>query len=294
MKKKLLTAAILSALTLSATSVFASPINFSGDANIEYSAKDNENSELTNRIRLVIDSQIDQNLYLHGRMVMNNNIATPNATGVWGDKATVMEQGYIGYKNGNMDITAGRQPLFLGHGLLSDVNGIGGLKIKTTLDNANLMGFYGKDGAENVSAANFGTALGNVDFGLSYLKKTDNFYGVNASTKIANGVVFNAEYIKNNDQPTQNKGYWTEVKFGNASKKGEFDYSLGYVNVENNAVPAGYITEGNMQGGKGFRAKAHYAVTDNATLTVYQDMFKTTDGTNTDKKRTDVEFEVRF
>lgn len=297
MKKKLVAAAVMAALTLSASSVFAAAIaapTFSGDANIEYSKKDNEKGELTNRIRLVIDCQIDKNLFLHGRYVANNDINTNDkATPVWQDKSTKLEQAYILYKAGNADFIAGRQPLFLGHGLLSDINGISGLKVNTAFNDVKLLGFSGKDDDENVSAADFSTTFGNLGFGLSYLKKTDNYYGVNANTKIADNVVLNLEYVKNNDKTIQNKGYWAEVKVGNAVKKGQFDYSLAYLNVEDQAVDGAYVTESNMKGGKGLRVKTHYAVSDNSTLIVYHDMFKNT-VTDKDQKRTDLEFEVRF
>jgi N-acetyl-gamma-glutamyl-phosphate reductase len=43
----------------------------------------------------------------------------------------------------------------------------------------------------------------------------------------------------------------------------------------------------------GLKLKANYKVTDDATLTIYHDMAKTS-STDVDKKRTDVEFSVNF
>ncbi|HMM21922.1 MAG TPA: hypothetical protein PKA10_14480 [Selenomonadales bacterium] len=293
MKKQLLAAAVLAALTISTASVFAAAPTFSGDANIEYSKKSDEKSELTNRIRLAMDSEIDNNIYLHGRLVMNNDLDRQGtATPVGNDKGAQMEQLYVGFKMDNADLKLGRQPLFLGHGLLSDVNGIGGAQITTTFDNANLMGFYGRDNDVDVAAAELGTSIGDWNLGASYLDKDDTYYGVNASTKVAPNTVLNMEYVKNNDAKAS--GYWAEVKVGDAVKKGDFDYSLGYVKLDEGAVDGNYVTEGNMAGNKGFRVKANYAVSDNSTLTVYQDLFKQTSNNDITKNRTDVEYEVRF
>jgi len=128
------------------------------------------------------------------------------------------------------------------------------------------------------------------------MKATDEtYYGFNASTKIAKNAVVFAQYAKNNDAADNNQGYWAGVKFGNAIKKGDIDYSLAYVKVDNNINPNGtyFVNDSNWIGAKGLRFKAHYAVSNNSTLTFYQDQFKTIDG-NADHKRSDLEYEVRF
>ena len=100
-------------------------------------------------------------------------------------------------------------------------------------------------------------------------------------------------FLKNNDQATDNKGLLAEVKFGNAVKQGDIDYALSYRNIEPNAVIGAYTTNTNYQDSKGFKVTANYKVRDNATLTVYQDLTdKVSDGAS--KKRTDVEFSVKF
>jgi hypothetical protein len=123
MKKKLLVAAIMAALTLSTASAFAASLNFSGDANIEYDGRDTGFGDgLTNRIRLVMDSQIDQNVYLHGRFVSKNYISGgeindgppyPAQSAGWEHQIVPngMEQGYIGYKTDGIDVKVGRQYL---------------------------------------------------------------------------------------------------------------------------------------------------------------------------------------
>lgn len=293
MNKKLLAAAIMAALTISTSAAFAAAPTFSGDANIEYSKLSaQEKGDLTNRIRLVMDNNIDNNIYLHGRVIMNNNIDSNGSSSSTSDNTAKLEQAYIGFKFDNADLKVGKQPVFLGHGLLADVNGVSGAKISTGFEKSNLSAFSGKDGSTTVTAVDFGSNFGDWNVGASYLKNVDGYYGINASTKIAPNTALNVEWVKNNDKDAS--GYWAEVKVGNVAKKGDFAYSLGYVNLDNNAVNGGYVTEGNFADSKGFRVKAQYAVSNNSTLTVYQDLFKQTENSDITKNRTDVEYEVRF
>lgn len=288
MKKKLLVAAVMAAMSLSAASAFAAPV-FSGDANIEYNKFESGDS-LTNRIRLVVDSTITDNLYVHGRVVMNNDKDQFSSAAGKNPKIE-LEQAYIGGNYHGIDIKAGRQPLFLGKGLLADVNGINGIQAGTSFDGIKLNGFYGKDGTEKVSAADFGSSFGDIHFGASYLKKEEaKFFGVNADTKIADNAVLNVEYAKNND--TKANGFLAEVKMGNAVKKGEIDYALSYRNIEGGAIDGDYTTNGSYNDSKGFRVKANYKLADNAALTAYQDLVDDQNGVK--KNRTNVEFSVNF
>ncbi|SDF81667.1 hypothetical protein [Sporolituus thermophilus] len=289
MKKKLLAATVLAALTFSSASVFAAPV-FSGDANIEYNKDEGQKATLTNRIRLVADADIVENFYIHGRMVMNNNLKGEDSSAV-GNRGTEAEQIYLGARFTNLDLKVGKQPLWLGKGLLADVNGISGVSANTVIDGIGLVGFFGKDAKQDVFAADMNAALGAANFGASYLKKEDvKRYGLNFDTKLAENTVFNFEYVKN----TTNKadGYLAEVKFGNAVKKGDIDYALSYRNIEADAID-GYTTNGNYIDSKGFRVKANYKISDASTLTVYQDIAQTENG-NQDKNRTNVEFVVNF
>jgi hypothetical protein len=194
----------------------------------------------------------------------------------------------------------------LANGMLADVNGINGVSATASFEGGtSLFGFAGRDGANKVYAAQFGTRIGSGDFGASYLKgpsttsydDSSAFWGVNASAPVADNATVFAQYARGN-AAAANTGYWFGVKVGNAVKAGDFDYSLAYVHVAANATPAGiaegpWLTDGNMMDGKGLRLKMHYAVSDHSTLTVYQDQFKAVSNNN-DHRRTDVEYEVRF
>ncbi|MDU4961796.1 MAG: hypothetical protein E6X17_14175 [Sporomusaceae bacterium] len=288
MKKRLL-AAVVAAMTLTAVPALAAPA-FYGDANIEYEKLSGQNSDLTNRIRLSMDSVISEDMYVHGRLVMNNNLKD-GGSAPDGDNEIKLEQAFIGGKLGDFDVKAGRQPLWLGKGTLADVNGINGVQAATSINDIKVNGFYGKDGDNHVAAADFGTAYKKVNFGGTYLQETDEakFIGLNADTKIAENTVLNVEYVKNTEN--KNDGILAAVKVGNAVNKGDLDYSLAYRNIKDGAVSS-YSTDGNYNDSEGFRLEANYKVSDNATLTAYQDFTDSQSGAK--KNKTNIEFSVDF
>lgn len=288
MKKKLLAAAVMAALTVSTASVFAAAPTFSGDANIEWNNQtDSASDYLTNRIRLSMDAGIDNTFYLHSRARMDNNLKHGD-----GDHNVTFDQAYLGAKIGNTDITVGRHSLYSGQGLLMDDDNFSGVKAETTLDNVKVSGFYGHDkDANDISLAEMATSFGKVNVGANYLKQDDTkYWGVNAATRITNNALFNLEYVKNSD--TSANGYLAEVKFGNAAKKGDVDYSLIYRDIDAGAID-NHTTNGNYIDSKGFKVKADYKVSDNANLAIYHDMGKNKT-TDADQKRTNVEFSVNF
>ncbi len=285
MKKKLIAAAVMAALAVSTASVFAAAPTLSGDANIEYRNQDGDGDYLTNRIRLNIDSQIDDTFYIHARARMDNNLRKGNA-----DNTTTFDQAYIGAKAGQFDVKVGKQSLAIGKGLLMDDDKFTGAQVGTALEGVKLNGFYGKDNKDvNTSFADVNTTLGKVNLGASYLNEGDHYYGVNADTKLADNVVLNVEYAKNSTK--KENGYLAEVVVGDAVKKGDMKYSVSYRDIKGDAIPD-FTTDGWYQDSKGFRVKGAYKVTDNATLTAYHDLSEKQNGE--DHKRTNVEFAVNF
>lgn len=284
MKKKLLAAAIMAAVTLSAASAFAAPV-ITGDANVEYTKDTNQDANITNRVRLYVDADLADGLYVKTRTALNNNIQS-------GAHTVDLDRAYIGGKINNVDVKVGRQPIWLENGLIADVDK-SGISMTADLNNTKLFGFYGKDQGSNLTAADMNTSYGAVNMGASYAKLGDNsVWGINADTKIADNAVLDVEYVKSN-AATENKGYLAQVKFGNAVKKGDIDYAVSYRDIEANAIMGAYSTNSNFADSKGLKLKANYKVTNDATLTVYHDITKTS-STDVDKKRTDVEFSVNF
>ncbi|MEG6584560.1 putative porin [Dendrosporobacter sp. 1207_IL3150] len=286
MKKKILAAAVLAAMTLSTASVFASPA-FSGDSKIEFINKDS-GSDLSSRFRLNVDASIDENLNVHARYntggySISDGAATVDAS---------IDQAYIGAIIKDSEIRVGRQSLWLGKGMLMDGDAFNGVQVATGIDNVAITAFTGKDANhDKTTQAEIGTSFGNVNVGANYLKLDDTkFYGINFDTKVAENTVLNVEYVKNTTD--KNDGYIAELKVGEAVKKGDFDYAVSYRNIEDGAV-TGYSTDSQFNDSKGFRVAANYKVSDNSTLNIKQDIAENNAGSS-DKKFTDITFSVNF
>ncbi|MDF2571750.1 MAG: hypothetical protein K0R55_3354 [Sporomusa sp.] len=294
MKKKLIAAAVMAALTVSTASVFAAAPTFSGDANIEYRNSDANgigDNYLTNRIRLKVDSQIDDTFYIHGRMNLVNNLRNGDGSYADANNKVSFDRAYIGAKMDNVDVKVGRQSLAIGKGLLMDDDNFTGAQVGVDLNGAKLNTFYGKDAdTEKTQFADVSTSFDNINVGAAYLKEAGSkYYAVNADTKIADNVVLNVEYAKNSTDKAD--GYLAEVVVGQTANKGDFQYAVSYRDIEDKALPA-FTTTGWYQDSKGFRVKGAYKVSDAATLTAYHDLSEKQDGA--DHNRTNVEFSVNF
>lgn len=271
MKKKLLAATVLAAMTLTTASVFAAP-SFSGDANIEYNKIDGGSSDLTSRIRLSVDADIADNFYVHGRVVGNLNLEDrDNAANA------AFNRLYLGAKFDNLNIAVGKQSLYTNQGILLD-NEYTGVAIGTGFDNVNITGFAGKD----LTAVELGTKAGNMDLSATYVKddvKDSKVMGFYAGTQISNNAVLGFNYLKDNNNDTD--GYLTSVKFGNALKKGDADYTLIYRDMEVKG-DSRYVES------KGFAVEGNYKVSDATNLNIKKDFSEDTG------KRMTAEFEVKF
>ena len=286
MNKNLLTAAVLGALTLSATSAFASPIIFSGDGYIQYNNTIQAPSSfawapwngIDARYRLNVDGNIADNIRAHVRFVQEQDISTSYAS----DQVR-MDMAYVAAKFGNFNIQVGKDDLFTGKGLLIDDHQFTGVKASTTASKFKLGGFYGKDsGKTKTSTVDFNTSLGSVNVGANYVVYgPDHFYGINADTKIGH-VVLNTELVKNNT--TAAKGYIAGVTKG--------AYTVSYRDIDASAVPTFHTSNLNYDNSKGFKVSAHYDVTKNSSVTLYQDFARDQAGAN--KHRTNVEYDFNF
>lgn len=279
MKKKLLVAAVLASLTLSASAVFASPVAISGDGYLEYNNKQGSGiyNGFDSRLRLNVDGNIDENLSAHARAVMGNDIST----NYWNNNIT-FDKAYVAGKFNNFDVQVGKDDLYTGKGLLIDDHQFSGIKASTTVEGLKLNGFYGKDRNQTkTTTIDASTAYGNVNFGANYVSLGDNhFYGINANTKLGDATL-NAEYVKNNT--TSAKGYLAGVTMGN--------YTVSYRDIDAGAV-TGYSTNSNYDDSKGFKVSARFDVTKNSSITLYQDFAK--DQAGTEKHRTNVEYDYNF
>jgi hypothetical protein len=282
MKKKLI-ALVAAALTVSAASVFASP-TISGDTNLEYNNnKSMSDSTLTSETNVNLDANFLDNLNLHTRFTANYDADNDHVYN------TAVSQLFVNTKVNDVNLSLGKQPLYLGQGLLADVVGINGVQLNTNLGSTAFTGFHGKDG-ETVTAVDLASNVGTVKLGASYLKKGDAYYGINASHALADNVVGNVEFVKNSD--SEANGFLAQVKFGAAQQKGDVDYVVSYRDIEDGAVNANYTTEANYNDSKGFRFGANYKAANNGTLSAYYDAVDAQSGL--DKSETHVEYKLNF
>lgn len=287
MNKKFLAAAVLAAMTFSTASVFAAAPAFSGDTRVEYIHND-EDTSLTSRFRLNVDTAIDEVFHVHARFNTGNYDLRNGQESV----DSSLDQAYIGATVKDTEFRVGRQSLWAGKGMLMDGDSFNGALVGTASEDVSLSGFFGKaSNGDKTTLAEMESALGNVNVGANYLKLDDtNYYGINFDTKVMDNAVLNVEYVNNTSAKAD--GYIAEMKVGEAVRKGDFDYALSYRNVESGAV-SDYSTDTQFNDSKGFRVEANYKVSDNTTLNVKQDIAKDNAG-NTDKDHTDVTFTVNF
>lgn len=296
MKKKLLAAAIMAALTLSASAALAAP-TFSGDAQLLTQQNEGGRTFTDVRFRLNADAQLGDGIYAHGRLMgidtqYEGSAFAGAGTGLSGAGANI-EQMYLGAKVGAVDLKVGRQALFAGNGLLADVNGIEAISAGTNISGVSMDALVGRDGTTDVKGANLGTSINGVNLGASFMTKGDtDFWAANASTKVTNNVTLSADYIKNTSD--DKNGFMVKATVGEVAKKGDFNYAVSYRNIEAGAVDHDYVTNGAFENSKGFRLAANYKVTDSATLSVYKDITEQQDNSSIKPNQMRAELNVNF
>lgn len=308
MKKKLLAAAILAALTLSSASVFAAVPTpaFSGDFQLLTQKGTNSDTYTDVRIRLNIDAQLEDSMYIHGRLMGIDESWYNYGTAGTGSKGAIvnMEQMFIGQKMGAADIRVGRQPMGLGRqGLLADVNGVQGVSLAYSAENFNAMGIVGRsnegpdDGAaRDTVGARIGTVVNGVNVDVAYMTTDqagveNKYWSASADTKIAQNVILGGEYIKNTIAKAN--GFLVKATVGQLAKKHDMNYAVSYRQIEDRAVDNDWVTMGNYADSKGFRATINYKINNSAILTVFQDFTKK-DSNNETKNQFRTELNVYF
>ncbi len=286
MKKKLLTAAIMAALTVSTATAFAAGPVITGDAQTMIQTTKGSGDYSDSRIRLNFDFDMGEGMYAHARFMgidQQLNGLTPALNyaeaGTGSKGASVnMEQMYIGAKFGQTDAIFGRQPVSVGQNMLADVNGIEGVSLATQAGQAKLYAFTGREQTNDVFAAKVDTKVEKLDLGAGYLKRdTNKYWSANAGTNIVDNVYLSGIYMANNDADAN--GFLVKATVGQTAKKGDFSYAVSYRNIENNAIDGDWVTNGALANSKGIRLEAKYKPTNNATLWVYKDFVEQTNTT---------------
>lgn len=258
MKKVLCIAAALAALSLSMSPAYAKP-SYGGDIVTEYTKITGVPAIIEETIRLRFDDNITDNFYVHARAKAHaiNNKAYDSID------RSVFDQAYAGYKNGGLDIRAGKQPLYLGHGLLADLN-VSGVQASLTSGSYKLLSFY----STNVKAADATVTIGESSLGATFKKQGDATWGVHFDTPVGKSVSLGAEYVENTDN--KQHGYIVALTSGH--------YSLSYRNIQNGAINAEWATNYHYADSKGFRIRADYKIGMRSILTFYQDIARNNAG----------------
>jgi len=223
----------------------ASKVKFTGEIRARYEYSDDSTTADKNwektRVRISMTAPIDDNVTFKGRL--HSESAWGNYNGNNSNNNVVLDQAYItGKALGGMTYNFGRQPLFLGQGLLYD----------NSQNNDGLVVAAGKDVRVTAGAfkqGNLNYYAGNIDFKLnnnlnvtaSYLKdKNDELYKSTAAglkyTGLNNFTV-SGEYAQNDsdDANTRNGGdkakAWTgKIKYLGAkgSQANSYGVWVGY------------------------------------------------------------------
>jgi hypothetical protein len=302
MKKKLLTAAIMAALTVSTASAFAAAPVITGDFQTMIQTQRGVDSDYSDvRLRLNFDQELSDGMYAHARLMgidqqgFGNNYAEAG-TGSKGADMN-MEQMYIGAKLGQFDAKFGRQPLSVGQNMLADVNGIVGVSFATKVSDLDMYAFTGRETTNGVTndvlAAKVGTAFAGVDMGAGYLKRDLNkYWSVDAGTKIADNVYLSGIYMANTYADAN--GFMAKAAVGSVAKKGDFSYAVSYRDVEDGAIDGDWVTNGALANSKGVRLEAKYKPTNDATLWVYQDITSRSSDTSYHPNQFRAEIDINF
>jgi len=241
----------------------ASKVKFTGEVRERYNYQDNvtyldnksDNISKT-RLRLNMESQIADDVTFHGRY---------EAESEWGTSAnSKLVQAYITGKASGLDYSLGRQPIWLGQGLLADIEGncdgllvSGGKDIKVAVGAFKTTGtnyYYIDDISGNFQTANIDAKVNdNLHVSLSYLKMDDDFYGISAYKSTSVGLNYtgiknftvSGEYGQNDSDGAKGwngvtgtgdkpKAWMAKIQYAGAKKDkvGSFGAWVGYRNAD--------------------------------------------------------------
>jgi len=229
-----------------------SNIKFTGEVRSRYDSQDTARGDTddntTTRLRLYMEAPVADNVTFHGRY---------EAEEKWGKGAeSKLDQAYITGNLGSVEYSFGRQPLWLGQGLLADVTGNNdGLFLSAGNDVKVTAGAFKRDietydeeESDNLNfyTANIDARLGkNVDLTLSYLKDKDAEYyktwsaGLNY-TGIKNFTISGEYGVNDSDEANlwQNgddaKAWFAKIQYKGADRDRAGSYGIwaGYRDAE--------------------------------------------------------------
>lgn len=228
---------------------------FGGEAVIESTKLTNVSPIIEGTLRLHMNVPLSESFYTHARV----RIHMINDKSYDSIDQTLFDRAYVGYKNAGMDVKVGKQHLFLGMGLLADLN-TSGIQAIIGSDHVRLLGFYSDD----VTAANIAFPLANgASFGFSTKKQLDSTWAANVEVPVGHAK-WGAEFVKN--RTTGKQGYLIQAGSG--------QYAVSYRDIEAAAIDPAWATNYQFADSKGIRIRADYKIGNSSILTLYQDFAK--------------------
>ena len=204
----------------------ASKVKFTGEIRVRYDSQD-EKGALTDdrtaeatRFRLNLTSNIADNVTFHGQYETNTSFGAENS-----DNQSKLTQAYIAGKVGEVGYSFGRQPVWLGQGLISDINGnADGLFISGGKDVKVAVGGFKYTGNPYFSDA--------IDF-----KK--NFIAANVDAKVNSNLTLSASYLKDDDGGLSVLGVPFSIA-GDDNAYKTISYGLSYTGIKNFTISGEY------------------------------------------------------
>lgn len=247
-------------------------------------------------LRINLRQKLGDKFYLAARLKLYNI----NQKEYRGQDRELFDQYLLGYKNKDTEFLGGKQWLWLGQGLLADINIIGAsLRTNFPKNKGYLMGFY----SNKIQAVDLNVKLGSgLSTGVTYKRakswlngfdryyiynginnlerldpelyrstnfhtETETSYAFNVRQDLKHGVTLGAEYVYNTTQKAD--GYLIAVRKG--------FYTLSWRNVEPAAFDPAHSTNYHYAGSRGWRIRADYSMFGNTIFTVYYDISSSTD-----------------
>jgi len=169
-----------------------SNIKFTGEVRSRYdsydTARGDTDDKSTTRLRLYMEAPVADNVTFHGRY---------QAEEKWGKGAnSELDQAYIAGNLGGLEYSFGRQPVFLGQGLIADVSGNNdGLFLTAGKEFKVTAGAFKRDN----TAYNYDEENEKNPANVGKLNKNLNFYAANIDAKLNKNLGLSVSYLKDKD-----------------------------------------------------------------------------------------------
>jgi hypothetical protein len=173
----------------------ASKVKFTGEVRERYDWQDDVDSGSMTRLRLNMESKIADNVTFHGRYESESGF------GDGSNNQSKLTQAYIAGEIGSVGYSFGRQPVWLGQGLIADISGnADGLFLSGGKDVKVAAGVFKKKGTTypdfSAASENIWGVVDTADDANDY---SLNFYAANIDAKLSKALDLSVSYLKDKD-----------------------------------------------------------------------------------------------